>query len=88
MMNKMVYWEDCIVVRPDSEWEDMRLEGHARLCANDEEYSYFNFPESFTDEQIRIALRFANLAYAKGFSHGKDDKAREIRRVLGVKGGE
>ena len=76
--------EDCEIVRPDSAWKSMRINGLARLCANDEEFSYFNFPESFTDEQIEIALMFANSAYERGVEIGKDRKADEIKKALGL----
>lgn len=43
---------------------------------------YFDFPKSWTDDQIMHALRFANKAYDIGNRAGRREKAAEIRRVI------
>jgi hypothetical protein len=44
----------------------------------------WDFPGSFTDEQIMVALAFANHTFKAGINIGVERKAEEIRRVLGV----
>lgn len=83
-MNDLAHIEDCEIIRPDSEWEDMARPGLARLCSSDDDYCYFSFPESWTDDQIKIALDFANIAHDVGYKSGKSAKAREIREALGL----
>lgn len=43
-----------------------------------------SFPESWTDEQIHRAVKFANIAYSKGYEAGQQAKAGEICAVLGI----
>ena len=43
-----------------------------------------HFGKDWTDDQIWYALGFANRLYSIGLSIGKADKAREIRRALGL----
>ncbi|MBM5575786.1 hypothetical protein [Deefgea sp. CFH1-16] len=73
--------EDLGIVRPNGE------AGHtapfAKLYECDGGY-LGSFPDSWTDEQIHTALKFANIAYAKGHEAGQLTKASEIRAVLGI----
>lgn len=41
-------------------------------------------PFEWSDEDIRIAVQFANKAYSKGYEEGAMDKACDIRKVLGL----
>ena len=52
------------------------------LRDNEEGTRLYTFPISWTDEQIFIALEFANLTYSKGILYGKKLKAEEIRSVI------
>ncbi|MFM5431414.1 hypothetical protein ACET9P_11035 [Aeromonas veronii] len=46
----------------------------------------WEFPDSFTDEHIEVAVAFANHAFGFGVSIGSDRKAEEIRRALRIGG--
>jgi hypothetical protein len=37
---------------------------------DEEGVNLFNFPDSFTDEQIKVAVAFANQSYRLGKAHG------------------
>lgn len=41
-------------------------------------------PASWSDEEIRGVVRFANKAYSLGYENGARDKAYDIRKVLGL----
>jgi hypothetical protein len=43
-----------------------------------------SFPGEWSDEQIKMALDFANLAYDCGVKSGERAKATEIRQALGM----
>ena len=45
------------------------------------------FPSSWTDEQIRVAVGFANLAYSNGFIAGEKNKANSICKLLNLTNG-
>ncbi|WP_290467194.1 hypothetical protein [Aeromonas salmonicida] len=71
MNNQYVDFESCEIERADvpnfaSEKKFTRM---ARLI-NEEGVNLFNFPDSFTDEQIKVAVAFANQSYRLGKAHG------------------
>jgi len=85
MENQYVDFDGCVIKRVkvptfDSESKFIPM---ARLV-DEEGVSLFSFPDSFTDEQIKLAVAFINQSYRLGKSHGADDKAREIRASLGL----
>ncbi len=41
-------------------------------------------PATWSDEDIRTAVRLANKAYSWGYQEGASDKARDIRSALGI----
>ena len=41
-------------------------------------------PAAWTDEDIKIAVRFANKAYSHGYDRGGRDKALDIQTALGL----
>ncbi|MDD5305573.1 MAG: hypothetical protein PHS14_20940 [Elusimicrobia bacterium] len=55
----------------------------ARL-RNTEGDKLFDFPAAWTNDQIMIALDFANKAFERGLALGRADKAFEIRKALGM----
>lgn len=85
MENQYVNFESCMIERVnvptfDSESKFIPM---ARLV-DKEGVSLFSFPNSFTDEQIKLSVAFINQSYLLGKAHGADDKAREIRASLGL----
>lgn len=42
------------------------------------------FPHTMTDDQIMIALSFANTWFARGVERGQLMKAEQLRAVLGI----
>ncbi len=44
----------------------------------------FPGPGEWTDEQIMIALDFANQAFERGVIFGRSEKAYEMRKALGM----
>jgi hypothetical protein len=42
----------------------------------------YNFPATWTDEQIQLALAVANLFYVQGVQDGRLDLMPKIQRVL------
>ena len=67
--------------------EIIREDGWALLYDGDDGQRgvLHSFPESMTDEQILDALDFANRAYETGCRVGREEKAAEVRKILGVK---
>lgn len=55
----------------------------AKLC-DEEGACVFTFPVAWSDEQIRLALQFANKTYQLGVERGQGRKAAEIRACLGI----
>lgn len=81
-MNQTLY------VHPEDTWIDRDGAGINKDMAvlRDEEGAELGrFPGSWTDEQVKIALNFANRIYRKGIEMGKWEKAREIRSALDIK---
>lgn len=77
-MGKYRYKEDCRVERTEN------VTGQVAELYDSEGDKVWTFPAAFTDEQIMVALEFANHAYKFGIGIGAERKAEEIRRVLGV----
>jgi hypothetical protein len=44
----------------------------------------FSVSNQWTDEQILIAFNIANKSYSEGFKAGENNKAYEIKKVLGI----
>lgn len=44
----------------------------------------WTFPSGWSNEQIMVALEFANHAYDKGVNEGMRRKQEQIKKVLGV----
>ena len=57
--------------------------GHQLFDADGEALG--NLPKSFTDDQIRAAVRLANAWYAAGLEHGKNGALANLRTALGIK---
>ena len=74
-------------LHPDDAYIDRQVDGAInRAVLRDEEGNEVHiFPKDWTDEQIKLALLFANKLYAKGVERGKYLKAYEIRQVIDVK---
>lgn len=53
------------------------------LC-DKKDHEIWTFPVGWTQEQIMVALEFANHAYDKGVKVGMKRKQEEIKKVLGV----
>lgn len=81
MKNQYIDFDSCVIVRVEAPiFDGINI---ARLT-NEDGVSVFEFPDSFTDEQIKVAVACANRFYRLGKVHGADDKAREIRTSLGL----
>jgi len=68
--------EDCFIDRADRPGKAILL--------NEEGTRLATFETDMTDAQIMSALDFANDAWARGVKFGNEQKAGEIRAVLGV----
>lgn len=68
----LVAVEDIQIVRRDL---------HIDVLDGDGEHLY-SLPLSFTDNQVRAAVNFANKAYDRGYSYGRFRKAAELRAAL------
>ncbi|WP_270792906.1 MULTISPECIES: hypothetical protein [unclassified Aeromonas] len=77
-IEKYRHEEDCRIERAEN------IVGPVAELYDSEGDKVWTFPDSFTDEQIMAALAFANHAFKVGISIGRDRKAEEIRRALGV----
>ncbi len=85
MENQYVYFESCVIERVKVPTFDSEKKFVPMVRLTDEEGgNLFNFPDSFTDEQIKVAVAFANQSYRIGKAHGANDKAHEIRASLGL----
>ncbi len=85
MENQYVDFDSCVIkrVKVPTFAGESKFTTMARLV-DEEGDSLFSFPDSFTDEQIKLAVAFINQSYRLGKAHGADDKAREIRASLGL----
>lgn len=54
------------------------------VLRDEEGVRIMEFPAVLTDEQIMLALSFANHLYAKGIEAGKARKAAEIKACLQI----
>ena len=77
-MDELVYKEDCSILRDIPDQPQM-----AAIIDCDGEYIQF-FPASWTDNQIWLALNFANSAHKRGVALGEYQKTREVCSVLGI----
>lgn len=75
-MDKFLDEADAIIARPTV----------GRLVVNlfDRDGFVFSFPASWTDDQVKLALRFANYRYDRGVKVGKRRKVQEIRASLEI----
>lgn len=74
--------DDCFISR--SEGGPGNQEPTATLEGQDDGVRIWSFPAEWSDDQIKLALSFANHAYARGVQVGLDRKAGEIRSALGL----
>lgn len=85
MENQYVDFESCVIERVKVPTFDSEKKFVPMVRLTDEEGgNLFNFPDSFTDEQIKVAVAFANQSYRIGKTHGANDKAHEIRASMGL----
>lgn len=75
-MEKFLDESDAIIDRPP--------EGRPIVNLFDEDGFVFSFPGDWTDEQVKVALRFANHSYDRGIRVGNRRKAQEIRAALEI----
>lgn len=74
MSDVYAHREDCSI--------DRTTESTSALLRNSEGDVLQRFHPSWSDEQIFLALSFANRAYASGVAVGKWQKANEIKKAL------
>lgn len=79
-----IHRDDCVIIRADSPWTDVRVEGCAVLVDREEGTALLTVPESWTDEQIWTALSFANTTHKYGVKYGRMLAKTEIREALGL----
>lgn len=72
-MSKYVHIEDIHIER--NEWAEVWDCDGDKVCS---------FPLDFTDKQIKHSIGLINKFYVKGLDVGQDQKARQIRDVLGL----
>lgn len=85
MENQYVDFESCVIERVKVPTFDSEKKFVPMVRLTDEEgCNLFNFPDTFTDEQIKVAVAFANQSYRIGKAHGANDKAHEIHASLGL----
>jgi hypothetical protein len=72
-----------VLCHPEDSFIDRPLNNNAQLC-DEEGMLLASFPSRWSDEDILIALEFANRAYAQGVEAGQKAKAAEVRSVLNI----
>jgi len=75
-MEKFLHEDDAIIERP--------TEGRRVVNLYDEDGFVFSFPDGWTDDHVKVVLRFANYGYDRGIHIGKRRKAEEIRAALEI----
>ncbi|WP_270819920.1 hypothetical protein [Aeromonas sp. Y311-2] len=89
MENQYVDFESCVIERVKVPTFDSEKKFVPMVRLTDEEGgNLFNFPDSFTDEQIKVAVAFANQSYRLGKVYGAEAKAHESRASLGLSCGK
>lgn len=78
-MDKYLHPEDCHIERTDNGFGKQ-----IAVLRDDDGTHVTKFPDVWTDEQIMLALAFANSFYAKGIEQGKARKAAEIKACLQI----
>lgn len=73
--------QDSLINRPLDENPGPNAKAH---LLNEEGMRLASFPNRWSDEDIIIALDFANRAYAQGVEAGQKAKAAEVRSVLNI----
>ena len=70
MENRYIDFDSCVIERVNT--PTFNNENNiAMVILNDKEGgNLFNFPGTFTDEQIKVAVAFANQSYRLGKIHG------------------
>ncbi|EHW5332148.1 hypothetical protein K2990_004730 [Escherichia coli] len=69
--NLYIDFDSCVIERVKVPTFDSEKKFVPMVRLTDEEGGYiFNFPGTFTDEQIRVAVAFANQSYRLGKIHG------------------
>ena len=71
MENRYIDFDSCVIERVKAPTINSEKEFIAMVILNDREGgNIFNFPGTFTDEQIKVAVAFANQSYRLGKIHG------------------
>lgn len=70
--------DDCWIERTEN------ISGPVAILYEGDGDKVWEFPDSFTDEQIMAALAFANHTFNFGVGIGSHRKAREIRSALEI----
>lgn len=71
MENRYIDFDSCVIERVKAPTINSEKEFIAMVILNDREGgNIFNFPGTFTDEQIKVAVAFANQSYQLGKIHG------------------
>lgn len=75
-MNTLIY------IHPDDTRIDRGQDSEYAMVTGKAGKPIYNFPATWTDEQIKLALAVANLFYAQGVQDGKCDLIADVQRVL------
>lgn len=78
-MDQLIAQDDCVIAR-----ERNSFDTPVALLCDDEGVTLFEFPQSWSDEDIHLALRFANQTFASGVRLGVNRKIREIKACLEI----
>lgn len=66
------------------QWFVVRRPTEAIVYREADSVAIASFPPDTTDESIKAAVNFADIAYDLGFSDGRDHQRSQLRRVAGL----
>lgn len=74
-----VHSEDCSVIRDHEEFNT-----NLAVLMDCDGDIVFSVPKEYSDEQIFYILNLVNTFYSKGIKYGEENKAYQIRKILGI----
>ncbi|OLF56796.1 hypothetical protein BTN33_22665 [Aeromonas veronii] len=70
MENRYIDFDSCVIERVKTPTFNSKNNISMVILNDKEGRNLFNFPGTFTDEQIKVAVAFANQSYQLGKIHG------------------
>jgi len=77
--------KENILCSPDDiyiERKEVRGKGKVATVYNEHGGVLWEFPNEFTDEQIKESIKFANRAHSNGFEVGSHSRSKEVSNIL------